>query len=250
MTSGTPRQGAGAGDAGDGGTADRDTGTVHLPDVTWVGPDLTLPEPPDDLAYTDLADWRARTLLDRHGIGVDAAGLRDALATQDGPLLGAAAHAAAGFDELGEALRGLLPHPDDAVGVEAAHALARQGDAAGVDALRDALARPVGPYLSPLTAAGYLARLGDAAGYPLVRDGLGTDERAVDARAVTMLAAKQVLFFLPLDGHAAAGTTVDAAGLVARALAHPDPAIGEQVRAELERSPLPLAARLLADARG
>ncbi|UZN03747.1 HEAT repeat domain-containing protein [Cellulomonas sp. S1-8] len=215
---------------------------IRLPDIEYTGPDLNLPAPPDDLEYTGLEDWKSDTILALNGIGGDVDALRTALETQRDALLSAAAHASWRYPALADRLRGLLDDPDDAVRVDAAYALARQGDLAAVAALQDALERPVGPYLSPLTAAGYLAQLGDPVGYPLVRDALGDVDRAVN-----MLACKQLLFFLPLDGRTGGATTVDAAALFTRAFADPDPDIGEQARAELERSPLPAAARLLAD---
>lgn len=218
---------------------------VRLPDIEYRGPDLDLPAPPDDLPYTRLEDWKSDAILARNGVGGDADALRTALTTQRDTLLAAAAHAARRHPDLAELLRDLLDDPDDAVRVEAAYALVRQGDPDAVATLRAALERPVGPYLSPLTAAGYLAQLDDPAGYPIVRDALGSADRAVN-----MLACKQLLFFLPLDGRAVGSSTVDAPALFARALADPDPDIGQQARAELERSPLPAAARLRDDGAG
>jgi HEAT repeat protein len=222
----------------------QDGGTpIRLPDIEYVGPNLSLPDVPDDLPYSELEDWKSTSILAHNGVDEEVDRLAEALRTLRDSLLLAAAHASWRFPQLAESLRNLLDDPDDAVQVEAAYSLARQGDQGAVESLLQALQRPVGAYLSPLTAAGYLAQLGDPSGYPVVRDSLGSD-----LRAVNMLACKQLLFFLPLDGQNVGSHQVDAVSLFTRAFADPDPDIGEQARAELEHSSLPAAARLLSQA--
>lgn len=216
---------------------------ILLPDIEYAGPELSLPEVPDDLPYTELEDWKSRSILALNGVADEVDQLLEALSTERDTLLQAAAHASWKFPDLAQTLRGLLDDPDDAVQVEAAYSLARQGDQNGTEKLREAIRRPVGGYLSPLTAAGYLAQLQDPRGYPVVREALGSQ-----VRAVNMLACKQLLFFLPLDGQVVGSDRVDATALFTQAFADPDPDIGEQARAELEHSSLPAAADLLASA--
>ncbi len=216
---------------------------IMLPDIEYVGPNLSLPDVPDDLPYTELEDWKSHWILALNGVDDEVDQVIKALTTERDTLLLAAVHTSWKFSDAAESLRNLLDDPNDAVQVEAAYSLARQGDQGAVVILQEALQRPVGGYLSPLTAAGYLAQLGDPSGYPVVGEGLESD-----LRAVKMLACKQLLFFLPFDGQNVGSNRVDATALFTRAFADPDPDIGEQARAELEHSSLPAAAQLLADA--
>ena len=195
----------------------------HLEDIHYEGPNLDLPAPPPGLPYERYEDWRSTELLAVNGIPATEEALLGALRTQEGVLLAAAAHAVGSHG-----VRGAIPQleevargPDDNAGVEAAYALARLGDEAGKELLKSALERPVGPYLSPVFAAGYLAQLGDPSGFPVVREGL-----ASDLLAVRMLACKQLAFFLPFPD-------LDARALLERALEDPDPSIRRQARAEL-----------------
>jgi len=202
---------------------DDEVEVFHLDDIHYEGPNLDLPAPPQDLPYAEYEDWRSGELLAANGIPATEDSLVDALQTQDGVLLGAAAHTA-GSHGVGAAvpqLEHVARGPDDYAGVEAAYALARLGHARGEALLRRALDRPVGPYLSPVLAAGYLAQLGDPSGFAVVREGL-----ASDLLAVRMLACKQLAFFLSFPD-------VDARGLLELALEDPDPSVRRQARVEL-----------------
>jgi HEAT repeat protein len=201
-----------------------DEGRVYrLEDIEYEGPTLDVPSPPPDLPYERFEDWRSAELLTANGIAGDGDALLEALRAQEGILLAAAAHTAGarGLQAAAPLLRHVAEGEDDDAAVEAAYALARLGDSAGESLLRGALDRPVGPYLSPLPAAGYLAQLGDAEGLAAVREGL-----ASDLLAVRMLACTQLAFFLPVAG-------AEARALLERALADPDPAVRRQARAQV-----------------
>jgi HEAT repeat protein len=199
---------------------------VHLEDMRFEGPNLDLPSPPPDLPYEGYEDWRAAELLQANGIPASADRVLDALRTESGILLAAAAHTAGalGVRPAVRRLREIAAGPDDDAGVEAAYALARLGDDAGRALLREALERPVGPYLSPVLAAGDLARLGDPAGRDVIREGLGSE-----LLAVRMLATKQLAFLAAVDGDGARP-------LFEQALADPDPAVRRQAEVQLPAS--------------
>lgn len=204
--------------------------TVRLDDMHFEGPELDIGVPPPSVPYADHEDWVADALLEANGIPLTEEGVLEALRTQENVLLGAAAHAAGrhGYSGAADRLREVARGPDDYAGVEAAFALARLGADEGRELLRAALDRPVGPYLSPLLAAGDAARLGDPSGFVHIREGLGSD-----LHAVRMLACKQLAFFLPFEGNPLPdGTMVDARAQLERALADPDPGIRAQAQAQ------------------
>jgi hypothetical protein len=206
-----------------------DHDAVRLDDMHFEGPNLDLPPAPEGLAYADYEDWRADALLAANGVDTTERSLLEALRTRGNVLLAAAARAS-GRHRV-EAAKGLLREvaegPDDYAGVEAAYGLARLGEEDGRALLRHALERPLGPYLSPVLAAGHLARLGDPSGFPLVREGLGSD-----LLAVKMLGCKQLAVFLPFEGEALPdGSVVDARAQLERASG--DPELAAEARAQL-----------------
>ena len=206
-----------------------DTRAIRLDDMHFEGPNLDLPPAPEGLAYEDYEDWRADALLAANGVDTSEQSLLDALRTKENVLLAAAARAS-GHHQVEAAkdrLRDVAEGPDDYAGVEAAFALARLGEEDGRSLLRRALERPVGPYLSPVLAAGHLARLGDPSGFPHVREGLGSD-----LLAVKMLACKQLAVFLPHEGDVLSdGSVVDARAQFERAFEDPD--LAAEARAQL-----------------
>ena len=202
---------------------------IRLDDMHFEGPNLDLPPAPEGLAYEDYEDWRADALLAANGVDTTEQGLLDALRTKENVLLAAAARASGRHhvEAAKERLHEVADGPDDYAGVEAAFALARLGEGDGRSLLRRALERPLGPYLSPVLAAGHLARLGDPSGFPVVRSGLGSD-----LLAVKMLACKQLAVFLPHEGDALPdGSVVDARAQLERALE--DPELAAEARAQL-----------------
>ena len=159
-------------------------------------------QPPAGTPYEAIDDWHNRTLLDASGVGTDEAALLAALTGPDEqtrPLAAQALGATGGLDSI-EALRQAAHSDDDPLAVAASAALARRGDSRGVEVLRDLLSRPVSTSVVPLAAAGALARQGSPDGYPAVRAGL-----AADNFLVRVAAAKQLYFFLALDGQACPG---------------------------------------------
>jgi HEAT repeat protein len=201
------------------------TGSFDLPDIEYIGPNTDVPAPPAGLSYPDYDDWYNRELLVANGIEPDEPGISAALRSQDGVLLAAAAQCAHAFPSLAPLLRQLLAGVDDDAAVEAAYSLARQGDDTGRKALHTAMDRAIGPYLSPVRAAGRLARLGDLSGEPVIQEGL-TNEFI----ATRMLSCKQVYFFAASAGWA---------GLVAAALADEDLTVQREILLQLgsQRSP-------------
>jgi hypothetical protein len=201
----------------------------RLPDRHFEGPNLDLPGPPADLHYEDYEDWRSAALLAVNHIDTTEDDLADALDTQQGVLLAAAAHASAAFPELESRLHDVILRADDVAAVEAAYALVRLGHDDILPVLRAALARPAGAYLSPLFAAGYLARRGDPSGFPVVRAALGSE-----LLAVNMLACKQLWFFVPFQGAVGAdGQEIDVLQLFERALGDGEPGVRAQALAQL-----------------
>jgi hypothetical protein len=220
--------GSGDGPAGSAGEV-----TVHiLDDVHYVGPVTDIPDPPPNLPYADYDDWFWRELLVANSIEPDATGIAAGLGSQEALLLSAAAHSAYPFPSLIPLLRQVAEGDDDDAAVEAAYALARQGDGAAVDMLREALVRPLGPYLSPVRAAGMLARLGDLSGEPVVRAGLRSE-----LLAVRMLSCKQLYHFAPGVGRGGGLTGGDWAGLVSTALADDEPTVQREILLQLRSIP-------------
>jgi HEAT repeat protein len=193
---------------------------IDAEDEGWDGGlVLDTPEPPTTLPYADFEDYRARELLVANGIQLSVAGAIGALRHSSSVLRAAAAHV---LGSLGDrtaipALQRVAIEDSDLVQVEAAFALVRLGVEEARSSLHGALARPVIAYLSPSLAAGMLARLGDPAGYAAIDAAL-----SVENLIARVVACKQLLFFVPLDGRQAAdGRIVDAFALFARALADP-----------------------------
>jgi hypothetical protein len=222
----------------DGDVAD---GVYELDDVHVVGPNLDIPAAPADLPYEQLEDWRSAELLAANGIPATRDALLEALASQTDLLLAAAAHASWSTPDATPQLRRITEGPDDWAAVEAANALVRLGETDALEVLHGALARPVGPFLSPLLAAGYLAQHGDPSGASTLRAGL--DSSLLAAR---MLACKQLFFLLPYEGRSdTEGRAIDVAGLFEAALGDEDPSVREQAAGELRRSDSDLARTLL-----
>jgi HEAT repeat protein len=107
--------------------------------------------------------------------------------------------------------------------VEAAMALARLGDLAGLPVLVSALEEDI---LSdaPLTAAKYLAQLGNLRGFGLVQQALQHP-----LEGVRLHAAVALKYFLPHHGQVAGGQVLDLVEVVQSGLQDPQP----QVRGEL-----------------
>lgn len=205
--------------------------SVNLPDISYTGPILDVPNPPRELSYSELEDYRALTILELNGIDTDPQSLVGALESQSDLLLAYAAHAAGatGARSTIPVLTGLLSSADDAVQVEAAYALTRLGDKSGAPVLIRALEQPAEGYLSSLTAAGYLAQLGDPRGFGKVAAALGSD-----LAAVKMLACKQLYFFQPYHS-----PSMDVVALFARALDDPDPNVQWQALAQVRELKAP-----------
>jgi HEAT repeat protein len=168
---------------------------------------MTSAQPPPGTPYEEIDDWHNRRLLDANGVGTDE---RDLLAALNGPdeqerPLAAQALGRTGGPDSIPALLAAAGSDDDHLAVAAADALARRGDRRGVAVLRELLDRPVSTSVGPLMAAGALAREGSPDGYPAVRDGL-----AAGNFLVRIAAAKQLYYFLALDGRACPdGSRVD-----------------------------------------
>ncbi len=170
-------------------------------------------QPPAALPYEQIDDWRNRRELDANGVGTDEAALLAVLTGPDDQSRPLAAHAlgvgvgvgvGVGPDSIAP-LRAAARSSDEHLAVAAAAALARRGDPLGVAVLRDLLELPVSTSVVPLAAAGALARQGSPDGYPVVRAGLRADNFLV-----RIAAAKQLYFFLALDGRDCSdGGTVD-----------------------------------------
>jgi len=217
-------------------------GQIHLPDLQYVGPVTDLPLPPADLPYPEYDDWFNRELLIANGIQPDETEIAQALKTQEGLLLSAAAHSSYAFPGLAAPLRDLVEGADEDAAVEAAYSLARQGDNVGRGALREAMTLPLGPYLSPILAAGRLARLGDRSGEPVIQAGLTSEYLAT-----RMLSCKQLFLYAPIDRDA--NSSVDAVSewsqLVRLALADDEPAIQREILMQLQFLRCPAIAPLV-----
>ncbi len=180
---------------------------------------IDTPEPPEDLSYADVEDFRARELLKINGITVTADALLPVLDDPEEVLQSAAARTlgSLGSKAAIPALKGLASTADDVVKVEAAYALARMGLDEGRNVLKQCLNYPLNAYLSPSMAAGCLARLNDPEGFPVVVQCLD-----VDNLIVQLVASKQLFFFAPFQGtRLSDGQPIDVFAQFARALRHP-----------------------------
>lgn len=207
-----------------------------LPDIPYRGPNLDVPEPPDDLPYARFWDYYNREVLRLNGVAPEPDALIALLVSPESdPMLRAAAAHTAGADRAAAAvpaLREALGATDDVTAVEAAYALLRLGDAAGEAALAAAVAHPGALELGPLFAAGYLAQSGDPRGFPAVVRALQGD-----APAQRMVACKQLHFFMPFHGRRGpTGDVVDVVGAFQQALAHPDSALHWQALFQLRET--------------
>src|SRR5215468_2879301 len=92
-------------------------------------PNLDIPEPPGNLSYAELEDFRSREILKANGISLTEEGLLSALERTTNILQTAVAHTLGSMSIRAAvpALQGLLTSQDDLVKVEAAYALARLG---------------------------------------------------------------------------------------------------------------------------
>lgn len=225
-------------DPANGPTGSADEVTVHiLDDVHYVGPVTDLPDPPPNLPYSDYDDWFCRELLVANGIEPDETGIAAAFRSEQGLLLAAAAHSAYPFPRLVPLLGQVAEGGDDDAAVEAAYAMARQGHGAARGMLREALGRPLGPYLSPVRAAGMLARLGDLSGEPVVRAGLRSE-----LLSVRMLSCKQLYHFAPGVGREGGLPEDDWAGLASTALADDEPTVQREILLQMRSLSLSPAA--------
>jgi HEAT repeat protein len=207
-----------------------DSPEVHrLEDIHFKGPNLDVPNPPATLPYDRIEDWRSSKLLAINGIPETEKALIEALQTQSSVLLSAAAHASSSLPAAIPFLREVMHGPDDYAAVEAAYALTRLGEEDGKKHLLDSLQRPLTAYLSPILAAGYLAQLGDSSGLPVERAGLESD-----FLATSMLACKQLFFFMPFHGKTdSSGSRIDVLELFTLALNNPDPTVQAQALGQL-----------------
>jgi hypothetical protein len=208
-----------------------------LPDISYSGPLLDVPDPPPDLPYVAYEDYRARVILEQNGIAVDEASLVRALESQANLLQAFAAHAAGaiGARSAISILNNLLSSPDDTAQVESGFALVRLGEDSGRDVLVAALEWPSNAYLSTLTAAGYLAQSGDPRGLPQIAAALNSD-----LGASRMLACKQLLFFWPYHCQ-----PPDVLALFTRALADVDTNVQWQALVQMRQIASPTFAESL-----
>jgi HEAT repeat protein len=208
------------------------------------GPDFVVPDVPGGVAYVDIEDALARSLLQSNGVGLDKDALLAAL-NADVEVIQAAAARVLGDEGEHDAiprLRELAVGTGDSVRAEAGYALARLGDPAGKEALRACLELPVEAYVVPMQAAGALARLGDPEGAPVI-------ERALRSRnaLIRMVACKQLIHFVRLDGmELGDGRRLDAFALFDLALADRDPEVVQQARVQLMEIDAPQARQRLA----
>jgi HEAT repeat protein len=175
---------------------------------------------------------QARSLLQDDGPGTDPEALRAALDSPRAILRGAAARllGAEGDDDAREALeRVATTRGEESARAQAAYALARLGDPACADVLRELLELPVDTSPGPLQAAGHLARLDDPSGLPVVERGLADAEPLIATIAAKQLAPLALLQERRPD------LGVDAWRLYERALEHPDEQVSREARAQLER---------------
>lgn len=192
-------------------------------------------EPPPDLRYEDLDDWQARAILTANGIGESENDLVAVLRSDDANVRALAAHQLGALGAR-DAVTALVAaqEDDEVVAVEAAWALARIGGESaqtGQDRLLALAGEPVETSVVPLRAAGYLARLGRPDGFPAVRAGLRSDNFLV-----RIAAAKQLSYFVPLDGAKLPdGTSVDLRPQFRRALTDEEDDVREAARYQLDQ---------------
>ena len=140
---------------------------------------LPAANPQPGTPYADIDDWRNRALLESNGIDLsDEAALVGALTSRDEQLrpVAAAALGVVGGNAAIAPLTAAARSGDDHLAAAAAAALARLGDAHGIEILRDLVQHPVSTSVVPF--------LTDAA-VPLLEDflaGTPTDWLAAEAR--------------------------------------------------------------------
>ena len=179
------------------------------------------------------ADVRhARAFLQDHGPGTDPQALREALETPTIFRAAAAQLLGAERDERArEALARVAAEEggEESARAQAAYALARLGDPAGVETLHALLDLPVDASAGPLQAAGHLARLDDPSGAPVIERGLADRELVIATIAAKQLAPLALL----AERHPELG--IDAWRLYDLALLHPQPQVAREARVQLER---------------
>ncbi len=178
--------------------------------------DLVLPEPRPGVPFADAEDAHAEDILKANGVPLTAAGLKAALDSGIELFQAAAARVAGARGERSvlDLLRALAFGPGDTGRSAAAYALARLGEADGVEALAACLDLPINAYVAPVQAAGSLARLGDTRGFTVVERASRSSNEIVRA-----VATKQLPFFGD-----------EARPLLESALSDPDPEIARQAR--------------------
>jgi HEAT repeat protein len=178
--------------------------------------DLVLPEPRPGVPFADAEDAHAEDILKANGVPLTAEGLKAALDSgiELFQAAGARVAGARGERSVLELLRALAFGPGDTDRAAAAYALARLGEADGVEALVACLDLPINAYVAPVQAAGSLARLGDTRGFTVVERALRSSNEIVRA-----VATKQLPFFGD-----------EARPLLESALSDPDPEIARQAR--------------------
>lgn len=155
---------------------------------------ITIPDPPFDLPYADIDDYHAQALLVANGIALGQGALEAALRHPEAVLRSAAAHTlgSKGLAQAAPHVAQLHDSAQDVVRVECAYALVRLGQSKYRDSLHASLGLPQQAYLGPSLAAGDLARLGDPAGFDVVRQAMGYENLII-----RVVAAKQLLHFAP-----------------------------------------------------
>ena len=194
-------------------------------------PNLDIPDPPRDMAYSEFEDFRNREILRANGISLSEAELIHALKENTNIVQAAAVHTLGSLSSRAaiSILKKLVASSEDLVKVEAAYALARLGFSEGKEALVKCLDYPVDAYLSPAIAAGYLAQLGDPQGFKTIVRCFD-----VDIPAIRMLACKQLYFFARFQAmQDADGKTTDLCSLFERALKDSDTDVQWQALVQL-----------------
>lgn len=222
----------------DTGEEEAEGDVFEFPDIVFQGPNLDVEPPGPDVPYDRYDDQNAIGLLAANGVPHTAEAVLEALESESGVLLAAAAHASGslGVEAAVARLRELAKGPDDQAAVEAGFALVRLGEGGAITVLREALTRSPDAYLSTVLAANYLARLGDPAGYPVVAEALGSEFPSSQ-----MLACRALLLFVPYQGQ----DGIDVVDLYDRALGDPDPGIQGEAVIQLRWAPAALARPLL-----
>jgi len=198
---------------------------------------LNIPNPPNELPYSEYEDFRNREILKANGISSSEDELLVALKEKRNVLQAAAVHTLGSLKSRTAIpiFKELVKSPEDLVKVEAAYALAQLGIPDGKEILIECLGYPFDAYIFPAIAAGYLAQLGDAQGFSTIVKCF-----EVDIPAVRMLACKQLFFFVPFHGQQREdGSLIDVYSLFRRALSAPDTDIQWQALAQLQHIPSP-----------